>query len=304
MIVSTMFIKYKNNPVLTPDATLSYERECTYNPCVVVKNRKIFLIYRAEDKYNDYVSSLCLASSTDGYHFKKYKNNPIIKPTRPEEKRGCEDPRITKVGSTYYLTYTAYGGYDKKTGHKIALSLATSEDLIHWKKHGVILQNTKAGHIYHRKLNGQYIMFFGEGIIKIARSKNLKEWKVDGKPLLIPRKDKFDSKLVEVGPPPIEVGDKLFFIYNSADKFNRYLPSFMILDKKNPTKVLGRSNRPLLNFTEYFEKLGKVNNVIFAEGMVGYKNKYFLYYGCADKCISIATIAKKGLRKLVADCLR
>ena len=304
MIVYTMFIKYKNNPILVPDAGLSYERESTYNPCAVVKNRKIFLIYRAENEYGNYISSLCLATSTDGYHFKKYRNNPIIKPTRPEEKIGCEDSRITKIDDTYYLTYTAYQHYREKTGHKIALSLATSKNLIGWKKLGVILQDNKAGHIYHQKLNGQYLMFFGEGVIRTAWSKNLKEWEVDAKPLLIPRKNKFDSHLVEVGPPPIVVDDKLFFIYNSADKLKRYLPSFIVLDKKNQTKILGRSNKPLLNFTEHFEKLGKVNNVIFAEGLVEYKNKYFLYYGCADKCIGVATITKKDLRKLVADCLK
>jgi len=100
-----MFTKYKKNPIVTPDYKLDYEKECTYNPCAMVYNGRVYLIYRAEGQYCDYVSTLCLATSKDGYHFTKYKNNPIIKPTRPEEKRGCEDPRISKIGDTFYLTY-------------------------------------------------------------------------------------------------------------------------------------------------------------------------------------------------------
>ena len=232
-----MFTKYKKNPIITPDCKLSYEKECTYNPCAIVHNKKIYLIYRAEGQYGSYISSLCLAISKDGYNFSKYKKNPIIQSTRPEEKRGCEDPRITKIGDKFYLTYTAYESYDKRKVNKISLSLATSKDLIHWKKHGIIFNNMKSGYIYPKKVNGEYLMFVGKGNIRIARSKNLKDWKLDGEPFLKPRKTSFDSKLVEVGPPFIELKDKLIMIYNSANNDLIYSPSFLILDKKNPTKI-------------------------------------------------------------------
>ncbi|MDP2362891.1 MAG: glycoside hydrolase family 130 protein [Ignavibacteria bacterium] len=292
-----MFTKYKKNPIITPDCTLSHEKECTYNPCAIVHDKKIYLIYRAEGQYGDYISSLCLAISEDGYNFTKYKKNPIIKPTRSEEKRGCEDPRISKIGDTFYLTYTAYKSYDQKKGHKISLALATSRDLIHWKKHGSILQNTKSGYIYPEKINGEYLMFVGDSNIWIARSKNLKNWKLDEKPFLKTRKTNFDSKLVEVGPPFIEIGDKLIMIYNSANNDLIYSPSFLVLDKKNPTKILYRHNKPILIPNEQFELFGKVNNVIFAEGIVKFKNKYFLYYGGADKCIGVATTTQNEIEK-------
>ena len=292
-----MFTKYKKNPVITPDCKLSHEKECTYNPCAIVHNKKIYLIYRAEGQYGDYISSLCLATSKDGYNFNKYKKNPIIQPSRPEEKRGCEDPRITKIGDKFYLTYTSYESYDKRKGDKISLSLATSKDLVHWKKHGIILQNIKSGYIYPEKINGEYLMFVGDLNIWIARSKNLKDWKLDEKPFLKTRKTSFDSKLVEVGPPFIEIGDKLIMIYNSANNDLIYSPSFLVLDKKNPTKILYRHNKPILIPEEQFELFGKVNNVIFAEGIVEFKNKYFLYYGGADRYVGVATSTQNEIEK-------
>jgi len=292
-----MFTKYKKNPIITPDCKLSHEKECTYNPCAIVHNEKVYLIYRAEGQYDNYISNLCLATSENGYNFTKYKKNPIIKPTKPEEKRGCEDPRISKIGDTFCLTYTAYESYDKKKGNKISLSLATSKDLIHWKKHGIILKNIKSGYIYPEKIDDEYLMFIGDSNIWIARSKNLKDWKLDKIPFLKPRKNFFDSRLVEVGPPLIVIKDKLFMIYNSANNDLIYSPSFLVLDKKNPTKILYRYNKQILVPDEQFELFGKVNNVIFAEGLVKFKKRYFLYYGGADKCIGLATIAQNEIEK-------
>jgi len=292
-----MFSKYKKNPIVTPNCKLSYEKGCTYNPCAIVHNKKIFLIYRAEGQEDDSVSSLCLAISDDGYNFKKYRNNPIIQPTLPEEKKGCEDPRISKIGDTFYLTYTAYESYNQKKGNKISISLATSKDLIHWKKHGSILKNTKAGYIYPKKINGEYLMFVGDSNIKIARSKNLKNWKLDENSFLETRKTNFDSKLVEVGPPFIELGDKIIMIYNSANDNLEYAPSYLVLDKQNPTKILYRHNKPILIPEKQFELFGKVNNVIFTEGLVKFNNNFFLYYGGADKYVGMATITETEIEQ-------
>jgi len=289
-----VFIKYNKNPIITPNCKLSYEKECTYNPCAVTHQNKIFLIYRAEGIYGGYISRLCLAISKDGFHFTKYKNNPIIKPDRPEEKRGCEDPRITKIGDTFYLTYTAFEGY-KNHQNKINLSLAISKDLIHWQKKGIILKDIKSGYIYPKKVKGMYLMFVGDKQIKIAKSKNLINWQLEEKPLLSPRKNSFDSKLVEVGPPIIETKNRLIMIYNSADKLNKYSVSYIILDKQNPTRLIYRSDETLIIPSEQFELFGKVNNVVFAEGLVKFKGNYFLYYGGGDKCVGVATFNGKDL---------
>ena len=287
--------KYKNNPIIVPDGKNSFEKECTYNPCVIIHKGKIYLIYRAEGKRGDYVSRLCLAVSNDGYNFRKYRNNPIIEPTLSEEKRGCEDPRITKINNIFYLTYVSWNG------KKVNISLATSNDLINWEKHGMIIKNYKSGALYNKQIDGKYIMFFGDKNIQIAHSKNLKEWSIDKNPVLKPRRDMFDGLIVEPGPAPFLLKDKLVFIYNSANRHLVYQPSFVILDANNPHKIVYRAKKPLLVPSERFELFGKVNNVIFVEGLVEFKNTYFLYYGGGDKCIGVATIKKRKLEEYISN---
>ncbi len=285
--------KYKKNPILVPDFKKIYESSSVYNPSAVAFKKKVYLIYRAEDNPYDYVSRLCLATSKDGYSFKRYKDNPIFVPKGIKEQRGVEDPRITKIGDKYYMTYTAYEKFLGSDKHKFHLALATSKDLIRWKRQGIIFKQEKAGLIYPKKINGRYIMFFGEGFIKTATSKDLIRWKKDKKVFLKPRKGFFDSRLVEVGPNIVELKDKLLMIYNSSDSFKRYQPGFLFLDKENPTKVLYRSNQSLIYPEKHFELYGKVNNVIFVQGLIKHKNKLLIYYGGADKCIGVAEIKLK-----------
>lgn len=297
-------IKYKKNPIISPRFSIKFEKECTYNPSAVIYNNNVFLIYRAEGKYGDYISKLCLAKSNDGFKFRRYNNNPVIEPSLPEEERGCEDPRITKIEDVFYLTYTSFKGRNPSTKKNIInLSLAISKDLINWKKKGIILENMKAGVIHSEKINGKYIMFVGEGDIKIARSKDLKEWKFDKDSLLKPRNNFFENRIVEIGPNPITLEDKIILFFNTSNKKREYFVSYSILDRRDPSKVLYRHNKPILFPTEQFERFGKVNNVIFLEGIVEFKNKYFLYYGGADKCIGVATISKKDLIKTISKNL-
>jgi predicted GH43/DUF377 family glycosyl hydrolase len=264
---------------------LPFECAAVYNPCAAIFQNKVYLIYRAEGKYYDrYVSCLCLAESSDGVHFKKSRNNPIIVPNGVTEKRGCEDPRIVKIDGLYYLTYTAF------SGNGVGVALAISKDLKVWKKQGIILKGIKSAQILDHPINGEFLMFVGDSNIRIARSKDLKQWKLDKQRFLSPRKRMFDSKLVEVGPQPVALGEKLLFIYNSADKLGVYHPSYCLLDPKNPDKILYRHNLPLASPFEYYELYGKVNYVIFVEGLVRFKNKYRIYYGAADKVVATAEL--------------
>ncbi|RLJ02682.1 MAG: glycosidase [Candidatus Aenigmatarchaeota archaeon] len=306
--VSVEAKKYSKNPILTPVLKeKSFETACVFNPAAIVKDKKVFLLYRAEDLYyNNYISRIGLAWSEDGFRFKRYKNNPVInkgKKLTKTEKRGSEDPRIIRINNMFFLTYTAI----PKDG-PVSLCGAFSKDLIHWKKTGTLISkkmsgpdtNAKAGAIVQDyKYKGKYVMYFGEGVIKMALSRNLKNWEIIEKPVLKPRKWYFDDSLVEGGPPPIVTEKGILMIYNSRKtrityegirKWLSYSPGFAIFDKNNPTKLLFRSEKPILKPTEYWEKYGKVNNVIFATGLVYFKKKWLLYYGGADKSIGVAEI--------------
>lgn len=295
-----LFKRYGKNPIIVPDTEKNYEKDATYNPCAILHENKIYLIYRAENKPKNAVSQLCLAVSEDGYNFEKYDDNPIIRPTMPEEKRGCEDPRITKIEDTFYLTYTAYDGKHPERSENIYTALATSKDMFNWEKKGIILKDIKAAAIFPEKIDDKYFMFIGGKTIKIGTSTDLINWDVDKEPILDKRKDKFDGKYVEAGPSPFIFKDKLVLFFNTADEEFKFHPSLALLDKNNPRKVIYRADKPLMTPTENYEVKGKVNNVIFGSGLVEFNGTYFYYYGAADKVIALATVSKEDMEEYLA----
>jgi len=273
--------KYKKNPILSPSKKNKWESAAVYNGTAVRKNGRIYIFYRAEqDYYNKYVSKVGLAVSRDGFKFKKH-GKPVIVPERRYEKRGCEDPRICEIDGKYYLTYVAF------SGRKIGIALAESKDLLHWKKKGILLKNVKSGALVPKKIDGKFVMYFGDTNMYVATSKDLKKWKISEEPVLSPRIDKFDLQLVEIGPCPIVTKKGIFIIYNSSN-WDEYNVGYAMFSKNNPEKLIARTNKPKLSATQPWESYGKVNYVVFAEGLVEKDGKYFLYYGGADKSIGVA----------------
>ena len=121
------FHKFEGNPILSRDPTNPWESAYVYNPTAIVLNQTVFLLYRAQNDAK--TSSIGVAWSSDGYNFTRLQN-PVLSPTEPWEKDGgTEDPRLVRINGTFYLTYA---GYDLDTPQ---LCLATSEDLLTWKKY-------------------------------------------------------------------------------------------------------------------------------------------------------------------------
>lgn len=279
------FVRHSSEPILSPDPQLWFEKAAVYNPAAVSFNDEIYMLYRAEDSHDDYISRLGLARSRDGIDFQRHGENPVVGidgPLYRSERRGCEDPRLVEIEGTFYLTYTAWDG------HSVGLSMATSTDLVRWVKHGVIVPHTKSGAILAQKVNGEYLMYFGDTNIWLATSSDLLHWKVQEEPVLRPRKDCFDSALVEPGPPPLLTDDGILLIYNSSTG-THYNVGQVLFDKDDPSKVLARTDEPCLSPELAWEKWGKVNQVVFAEGLVQKDGTWYLYYGGADKCIGLAT---------------
>jgi len=320
------------NPVLLPDTNstflcpvrktiVQWEEKDVFNPAAVVRNDTVFLLFRAEDSIGKYAgtSRIGLAWSTDGLHFKKHPV-PVLYPDNDagkvyEWEGGCEDPRIVEDESgTYYMTYTAYDG------DKARLLIASSKDLYHWTKHGHVFKNdtaevnkwSKSGSIVCKyengkaiavKINGKYCMYWGDTDIFLAVSDDLINWFVvsddKGKTRIAfgPRLKKFDSDLVEPGPPAMLTGKGIVLIYNSRNVPSKgdtslvegtYAASQILFDKNDPTKVIDRMNTYFMKPDKPYEITGQVNHVCFVEGLVYYKGKWFLYYGTADSKIAVA----------------
>jgi predicted GH43/DUF377 family glycosyl hydrolase len=282
-------------PVISPGGD-GWQSAGTFNPAVIEASGKIVMLYRAQD--NQGTSRLGYADSADGVHFKR-RDEPVLNPTQSYEKNGgVEDPRLVQFGDTYYLTYTGYNKTDAQ------LCLAISKDLIHWERKGVIIPAnkgnwnvkwTKSGAIVPEKIDGKYWMYFlgtspdNKDQGGLAYSQDLMHWTEATKtPVLPVRPGQFDSRVAEPGPAPILTPNGIVLVYNGADDKLVYRTGVAIFDRKNPRKLLWRSDRPILQPEKDWEKVGQVPNVVFVEGVVKRGERYLFYYGAADKYIGVA----------------
>jgi predicted GH43/DUF377 family glycosyl hydrolase len=337
------------NPVLLPgDHTfmdpirkqqVSWEEKDVFNPAIIVRDEKIWMLYRAQDRIGRPAgtSRIGLAVSIDGLHFTRYPS-PVLYPSNDAEKKyewegGCEDPRVVQdEKGTYYMTYTAFDG------HTARLLVATSSDLFHWTKHGPafagayngkyvngwsksgsIVSKYTNGRIIAARIKGQYWMYWGDQFIWAAVSDDLIHWTpvemgagetdtitLKGQALNMPRlrivlptrNKRFDSDLVECGPPAMLTDQGILLIYNSRNipsfgdpalPEGTYAASQALLDKDNPIRVIHRLDSWFLKPDKPYEISGQVGNVCFLEGLAQFRGQWFLYYGTADSKIAVAT---------------
>ena len=326
------------NPVLSPDpkntfpdpmskTQLAWEANDVFNPAATIRNNKIYVIYRAEDRsgkgIGERTSRLGLAESSNGLTMKR-RSAPVLFPTNDNQQEfewpgGCEDPRIavTETG-TYVMLYTQW---NKKVPR---LAVATSTNLTTWTKHGPAFYKayqgrfkdlaSKSASIVTRlvngrqviaKVNGKYMMYWGERFMNIATSDDLINWepmldeKGELKAVVRTRPDYFDSDLTECGPPAIITDKGILLLYNGKNKSgagrdtvytaNTYAAGQVLFDVNDPTKVIGRLDKPFFVPTAPFEKSGQYPaGTVFVEGLVFFHNKWFLYYGCADSRVGVA----------------
>jgi len=260
------------------------------------------MLYRAQDAAG--TSRLGYAESGDGIRFTRMFG-PVLKPEADYEKGGgVEDPRLVQLNDRYYLTYTAYNRKDAQ------LCLAESNDLVHWNRLGVILPAyqgkwnrgwTKSGAIVPEKINDKYWMYWlGTAADKtdqmgVSSSRDLLHWNEESEAPVLPRRPgKFDSRVVEPGPPPILTPEGIVLIYNGADDKLVYRTGIAIFDRNDPRKLLHRSNEPLFEPQRDWEKNGRVPNVVFVEGMARRGTEWLFYYGGADKFVGVATATSAG----------
>ncbi|HMD18329.1 MAG TPA: glycoside hydrolase family 130 protein [Terriglobales bacterium] len=283
-----------DTPIVSPQGD-GWESAGTFNPSVVFFHGKFVMLYRAQDRAG--TSRLGYAESTDGIHFHS-RSQPVFSPQMDYEKNGgVEDPRLVKFGRTFYLTYT---GYNKRDAQ---LCLATSKDLVHWKRRGVILPAykgkwyqgwTKSGAIVPEKIDGKYWMYFHGistkiGQVGLAYSTDLVHWtEALGQPILPVRPGNFDSTVVEPGPAPILTPSSIILLYNGADDHLVYRTGFAVFDRKDPSHLLMRSSDPIFAPDKDWEKIGQVPNVVFVEGAAPQGDHYLFYYGGADKYVGVA----------------
>jgi predicted GH43/DUF377 family glycosyl hydrolase len=291
------FRDFNENPILLPG--LGFDSKGAFNPVVVKEGSEYFMLYRGWSLEDGLTGRIGLARSRDGFNFTKYLE-PVIVPDQDFDRFGCEDPRLVKVGGTFYLTYVGNRGRYET----VNICLATSTDLIHWKKHGPIPMlpkdwaqgQTKAGAILPEKINEKYVMYFmGEKepwkpAIGLAYSDDLINWNERlSEPVLQPRKGYFDSLGVEPGPPPLLTEEGIWLIYSGWTKDCVYKVGAALFSREDPSVILERPTEPIFtparNWGEFF---GGIPNHVVAEGLVKEGNRWLLYYGAADRACCLA----------------
>ena len=329
------------NPVITPQPDSAFTDPVskkpvhwqalhTFNPAAIVREGKIYVLYRAEDDsgtmaIGGHTSRLGLAESEDGIHFTR-QPDPVFFPARDSQKArewpgGVEDPRVVEgEDGTYVLTYTQW---NRKT---YSVGVATSPDLTHWTKHGPVFltaENGKYAHLDYKsagivtrldkdkgrliaaKIDGKYWMYWGEGTIRLATSTDLVHWTpvedAQGAAvvLLRPRPGHFDSSFPETGPPPVLTDQGIVMLYNGKNAVtggdpnlgpSAYAAGEALFDAKDPAHLMGQTDGPVLKPELPYEKTGQyAAGTTFAEGLVNFHGQWFLYYGCADSLVGVAT---------------
>ena len=125
--------------------------------------------------------------------------------------------------------------------------------------------------------------------MSLAYSNDLMHWtEALDTPVLPRRPGKFDSRVVEPGPAPMLTSNGIVLVYNGADDNLTYRTGVAVFDRKNPRKLLSRTDQPIFSPAMEWERVGQVPNVVFVEGVVRRGNEYLFYYGAADKYIGVA----------------
>ncbi len=285
-----------------------WEAGGVFNPGIAEFGGRIYMMYRAVGR--DHLSRLGLAVSEDGERFTRF-DFPALEAdqSNPYERLGLEDPRITKIGRDYYITYTAasvYGANHPDTlapslnspgvPWRVRLSLMRTRDFRTFERFGVVMPeiDTKDGVLFNRQIQGKYWLFHRiVPAIYVSVSNNLRQWS-GGFQLLGPRED-WESDKIGAACPPIETERGWLLLYHAVDRRKVYSMGAALLDKENPAFVIGRSKEPIMTPTEKWEKTGVVPNVVFATGSLVSQKTVSIYYGAGDKVVGLVKISLDAL---------
>ncbi|MEK7572670.1 MAG: hypothetical protein AAB493_02355 [Patescibacteria group bacterium] len=314
--------RFVGNPIIFPASGTYWESRATFNPTAFINNGKVHILYRAVGLGD--VSTVGYASSKDGYNLSDRIFKPIFThrnfPTTNDKpvfygsgggwNGGAEDPRITKIGDMLYMTYVAFDGWGSV---RIGLTSISLEDFLNkkwnWKKPVLISppgQINKNWVIFPEKINGKYAIIHSispEIMIEYVDDMN----SFNGKKFINSiHQDHPKWKLREkgmrgIGGAPIKTKHGWLIFYHAMEphETHRYKLWAMLLDLKDPTKVLYRSKEPILEPDAFYENQGYKSGVIYSGGAVvkparpdgrsGGDDTLFIYYGGADMVSCVAT---------------
>ena len=303
-----MFVikRTEDNPILVPTRDHHWEASATFNMSPVKRGRSIYGLYRAISSKDslrtpDQISTIGIAKSSDGLHFEDRRQ--FIKPSEGWERFGCEDPRVTFFEGRYYIFYTALSMYPfRAEGIKVAVAVTRDLKSVN-ERHLVTPFNAKAMTLFPERIDGKVTAIFSAHTdsppakMAIVQTKSVNDlwspafWEkwhgeID-KHVVDPRRTPQDH--VEVGAAPIKTKHGWLLIYSHIEHYfssENARPQFgieaVLLDLKDPRKIIGRTRGPFLVPEEPYELSGHVPNIVFPSGALLEDETLTIYYGASD----------------------
>jgi predicted GH43/DUF377 family glycosyl hydrolase len=303
------------NPIIQPDKEHAWESKATFNPAAIHLGDKVHIIYRAMSEDN--TSVFGYATSQDGIHIDYRSPEPIYIPRESFEQKlipggnsGCEDPRLTMIGSRLYMFYTAYNGRENP---RVAVTSISVNNFLaqkwNWAKPVVITPpeiDNKDAFLFPQEIGGKYVCVhrFGNGIdYDFTTSLSFKGnvW-LDEHRWIERRRGWWDSEKVGSAGPPVKTRAGWVMLYHGVSEDKVYRVGAVLLDLKNPARVLARLVYPILEPEAKYELEGQVPKVVFPCGNVVIKNMLYVYYGGGDSVVGVATVNLKELLSVLDLC--
>ena len=287
--------KHLGNPIIAPRPTCGWEVNGTFNPGAILHDGTVHLLYRGVDE--NLISRLGYARITDGSQVVDRGTNPVLEPSTEWEELGCEDPRITRLEGQFLITYTAYS----KRGPRIAL--ASSKDFTQFEKHGLVGpdRHDKDCVIFPERIDGKIAMlhrlesrvqiaYFDDLDALVDSGKYWEEYLTNFKAHEIMRGvSDWEQSKIGIGPTPLKTPRGWLVIYHGVSAEKVYRAGAVLLDLKDPRKILARTREPILEPETTFERRGIVPNVVFPDGAVVEGERLSVYYGGADRVCCVAS---------------
>jgi predicted GH43/DUF377 family glycosyl hydrolase len=214
----------------------------------------------------------------------------LLFPQSRSDRNGMEDARFVRFADDdgtirYYATYTAYDG------RRILPQMLETGDFLSFRilpLDGAMARN-KGMALFPRKIRGNYAMLSrvdGESIY-LMYSENLQTWD-EGVKIVSPR---FPWEFMQLGNcgSPIELNEGWLVLTHGVGSLRRYSIGALLLDKDDPSRIIGRLERPLIS-PEERERTGYVPNVVYTCGSIIHRNRLIIPYGSADRSIAFITV--------------
>jgi len=270
------------------------------DPDVVFRDQRVFH-YRGQFHLTS-ISHLRAARSRNAIRF-AVDRQPALCAEGDLETYGIEDPRVTRIGDDYWITFKAV------SPHGICTALAHTRDFRTFERHGVIFcpENLDVV-IFPDRFAGGYAAWTrpvgNHGSLPemwVAHSTDLRHWGAH-RPVIAPRPGMWDAGRVGAGTVPVVTEAGWLAIYHGADANDRYCAGAILVDREDPGHVLARSPVPILEPDADYENEGFFGGVVFPGGSVADGDSNLLvYYGAADDKVCAARTTVEALLEHLGD---